>query len=612
MQLRASVRVGFSSNYTMRTPLAWGGLLLALSLPLLAQFESTKLNIPTNAVIRLEFAKTEFLIGENAFANYVISNTGGPVIKPNTGGDYRGGTRANRFKITAVRSDGYEAPDPEPFQWRMGGFMGGRDVAAGSNWFEHVRLPRYREITQPGEYTITVFHDLGWGPRQSNDIREVSAKLRFRLPTADEARGFVRETLNAPAHGGYTWGERGQQRPGITALSHPVYLPELIEQAENGSSAALAGINSVRTVEGTEALVRMMRASAGGEVPTNALVAARYLERRLPKAPPRPEWETDEQAAQRKRLQATWHPRFAEPVRQFALALLRTTNREALTLAASELSVTGRAEDYKALLPVVERAAQLTDTEWRADHGYPEPLSVAKALAGTAFQLGRTHQTFDSARTSGQALLFLNQLQQTNIARPRNWERTVLRLLEHPSGFIRAQTIAAIPRHHSKAISNRVAALMMDRDVTVQNRAFLACSGLRSPTARFAALHALTNTTSRWLLPEAVSFALTNGARVEAAEILARRFNDRLDGPGSNMRHEAFMSLVKIVSGSGHVSGGFGAENEKSEPMRMQREWTEFIARHRAELAAGRAFKPGDGSSFGDLILPGWQFYSRQ
>ena len=47
----------------------------------------------------------------------------------------------------------------------------------------------------------------------------------------------------------------------------------------------------------------------------------------------------------------------------------------------------------------------------------------------------------------------------------------------------------------------------------------------------------------------AVSLALTNDARAEAAEIIAARFNDPLHGPGSTMPHEATRALFDIVSG---------------------------------------------------------------
>src|SRR5258706_8212392 len=119
--------------------------------------------VPTNAVITLQFDKTEFLIGENIFASYVISNRGGEPFRVDVGGDYRGGTRANRFKVTATRSDGLVVEDPSPVQWQMGGLSPGASVAPGTNWYESVWVARYCEFLEPGDYTIRVFHDLGWG-----------------------------------------------------------------------------------------------------------------------------------------------------------------------------------------------------------------------------------------------------------------------------------------------------------------------------------------------------------------------------------------------------------------------------------------------------------------
>jgi len=585
-----------------------GLLALAWAVPLFGQFESTVLKIPTNAVIRLDFEKTNFLIGESIFANYVISNGGGSVVRVSTGGDYRGGTRAHRFNVTAVRSDGYIAPDPEPFQWRMGGFGGDRDLRSGSNWFEHVRIARYCEITEPGDYTLTVFHDLGWGPRQSNDVREVTAKLRLRLPTKDEARALVEHTLSAPEHTGWTWGERGWQLPDITVLYHPIYLPALIEQAEKGSSTAITGINSVRTAAGTEALVHLMVAPRrrADSATTNALLAARYLEARLPKPPPPVDYNIAEQEPLRRRLQATWNPRFAEPVRQFARSQLLTTNHDALLLAASELSVVGRNGDFELLKSALERAATLTDTQWQSDHGYPYHQSVARSLAATAFKLGVGSHDFSKPKNAGEALLFLGYLRQTNAARPQNWERTSLGLLRDSSAFIRAETAWAIPKPAPAQIQQEFVKLMLDSDVAVRNWALEALRNVRSPTIRSNALRVLSSTSDRWLFSAAVSLAMTNDARAEAAEIIAARFNDSLNGPGSTMPHEATRALFEIVSGGGHVSGGFSDDIDTGT---QKARWQQFIVQHRSELEQGRRFAPNDDSGLGALLSAGWQFY---
>lgn len=66
--------------------------------------------------------------------------------------------------------------------------------------------------------------------------------------------------------------------------------------------------------------------------------------------------------------------------------------------------------------------------------------------------------------------------------------------------------------------------------------------------------------------------------------------------------------LVRILSGGGHVSGGFQGRLRSSEVGALQKQWVEFVATHRSELAAGRKFKTGDGSGFDALISPGWQF----
>src|SRR5258705_8566489 len=142
--------------------------------------------IPTNAVLTLQFDKTEFLIGENILSHYVISNRGGAAFQIDVGGDYRGGTRANRFKVTATRNDGLVVEDPNPVQWEMGGLSPSAAVAPGTNWYENVWLARYCRFLDPGEYEVKVFHDFGWGPRQTNDARELTSVIKLRLPTEEQ------------------------------------------------------------------------------------------------------------------------------------------------------------------------------------------------------------------------------------------------------------------------------------------------------------------------------------------------------------------------------------------------------------------------------------------
>lgn len=186
---------------------------------------------PPDAVkISLLADKAEFFLGENILLHYRIENTGKEHLRIDVGGDYRGGTRANRFKVTVVDAAGRELPDPAPKQWDMGGLSPLGGAKPGAAWFENVWLLRYRTLDEPGDYTVTVFHDLGWGERQAKDPRVVTLKLRLKMPNEAEARQVIAEMDKAKSNSGSTWGQKGQPAADFSLLKFPVYRPLLAER----------------------------------------------------------------------------------------------------------------------------------------------------------------------------------------------------------------------------------------------------------------------------------------------------------------------------------------------------------------------------------------------
>ena len=174
--------------------------------------------------------KPEFFLGENILLHYRIENTGKEHLGIDVGGDYRGGTRANRFKVTVVDAAGREMSDPAPKQWDMGGLSPLGGAKPGAAWFENVWLLRYRTLDEPGDYTVTVFHDLGWGERQAKDPRVVTLKLRLKMPNEAEARQVIAEMEKAKSYSGSTWGTKGQPTADFGLLKFPVYRPLLAKR----------------------------------------------------------------------------------------------------------------------------------------------------------------------------------------------------------------------------------------------------------------------------------------------------------------------------------------------------------------------------------------------
>lgn len=232
---------------------------LGFSIPAL---RAPKLPPAGSVKVSLLAEKPEFFIGENILLHYCIENLGTNPVGLSTGGDYRGGTRAHRFKVSAVSSDGREAIDPHPSQMEMGGLSPFPSPKPGETWFEDVPLLRYRSLDQPGDYTVTVFHDLGWGERQPNDPRVQTIKLTLKEPTEADARRLLAQFDQAKGYSGKSWGEKGRSTPDYTLIKHPAYLPVLEERAAKGDTASLVGLASIPTPEATRTLIRLMAAES--------------------------------------------------------------------------------------------------------------------------------------------------------------------------------------------------------------------------------------------------------------------------------------------------------------------------------------------------------------
>ena len=180
------------------------------------------------------------------------------------------------------------------------------------------------------------------------------------------------------------------------------------------------------------------------------------------------------------------------------MRLLTETNRDAFLLAARELNSLGGREDLPALRSALDRAVAATSDQFRADHGYPEPVSACLALAGVCARLSADAPSFPSDPTSpGEALLYLCALPTNSAACPTGWDTNCAMLLRHKLPYLRAQTLAHLPRPLPESLSRTLASLMLDSDVTVQNRAFLIGEEILAPEYRDLALRVLATATNQ-------------------------------------------------------------------------------------------------------------------
>ena len=358
--------------------------------------EEPKLQIPEGASIRLVPVKKQWFLGENILLHLEVTNNGKQAFDVDSGGDYRGGTRAGRFRVIATNEDGTVQNDPEPTQMRMGGLGGPRKIEPGETWFGNVALIRYRRLAAPGRYTIRVAHDLGWlgenfyysspDPKDLPDDLWAETTIDVVSPNEDDARGVISD-MQAMKDRGAASGEKRGLYPDYGALSYPVYVPLLLELAKSHHPEAVRGIANLVQPAGTSALIELLSVADDPEVrkfnaqqvrkqqdvylrkdETVSEAAARALNRRLPVP-------TDQENSGFKRLEdrmdrakAAWRPEHAAAVRAYATDILRNTKPSGLRddrmeYAARLLEAIGTTEDAPAVLAAFEKTLQLSLSE---------------------------------------------------------------------------------------------------------------------------------------------------------------------------------------------------------------------------------------------------------
>lgn len=557
------------------------------------------------AKISLVADKPEFFLGENILLHYRIENAGKEHLDFSVGGDYRGGTRANRFKVTVVDAAGREMPDPVPKQWEMGGLspMGG--LKPGAEWFENVWLLRYRALDQPGDYTVTVFHDLGWGERQAADPRAVTLKLRLKLPTEAEARQVIADMQQAKSNHGSTWGKKGQPAAYFSLLKFPVYRPLL---AERGDRDAIAGLAEEPTLAATRILLRLVEA-ADVNVSCAAAIA---LSRRIPGA-------GDTNATRRVLLPHhlgggrgpvtnAWAAALSSEARRVGLELVARAGDEALVCGAAMLAGVAMQEDLPALLNALESAAQRAHgTGPTAKDHHEGPRWACRDTTTLLGEWARRGVAMPvKPGRAAEFLAFLGAFGAAGDFRPAGWEQTFAAALEHTQGTVREAAVARLPQPLPVPLARLVIKRMTDTEPAVQSIACEKVNHLKLPGAGAQALQAVATSDAHWTFWMATEVSVREGRRVECAELLARRFAELSDDP--QYRSMDFMRHLVDITIGGHMSGNWHFLREaggKAKAEQLRDEWLKVIRHHAEELRAGKQLVMGQGVVTTNLIPPG-------
>ena len=536
-------------------------------------------SVPTGAVVRLEFVRPEFFLGENVVFHFILENTGPQEFSCSTGGDYRGASRSLRFQVTATDETGHMVEDPDPDQFCMGGIGGARKLKPGENSSFDLALARYCDIVQPGRYTIRAKHDFGWTEAERKwPVGE--AVVKFRLPTTAEAEHILTDLEQQPP-----------DKANYGCLRQPVFLESLLRRARAGNPRALEGIGSIPTPAATAALIELASAAD-----TNlALTAALTLNRRLPdpeftgQLPGRSCFRTNALKSRQRLAAQAWEPKFAGAVRAVADKFLARGDARAIDCGAFMIEAVGTTNEAPAVLAALNRTLESLvnprrepkDNILNDPQPVPELRRALLSLQMRGFALGKG--------LSGQAQFFayFTMLEGAPLPRPADWLQLLEVFGDNCRYPVREAAVRSIPQPVSAECFPFIRQRLTDQDLGVSR---VACdwagkSGQREFLKPLLEIIATEN--HKWLVAQACQAAFELGGGFDLLTTCADRLSDE------HLQSVALDCLQSVLEGLPGSSSG-RTDLTRAERLALRRHWQEFLAAHAAELRQGKKFKIGD------------------
>ena len=603
--------------------------------------EEPKLQIPEGASIRLVPVKKQWFLGENILLHLEVTNNGKQAFDVDSGGDYRGGTRAGRFRVIATNEDGTVQNDPEPTQMRMGGLGGPRKIEPGETWFGNVALIRYRRLAAPGRYTIRVAHDLGWlgenfyysspDPKDLPDDLWAETTIDVVSPNENEARGVISD-MQAMKDRGAASGEKRGLYPDYGALSYPVYVPLLLELAKSHHPEAVRGIANLVQPAGTSALIELLSVADDPEVrkfnaqqvrkqqdvylrkdETVSEAAARALNRRLPVP-------TDQENSGFKHLEdrmdrakAAWRPEHAAAVRAYATDILRNTKPSGLRddrmeYAARLLEAIGTTEDAPAVLAAFEKTLQLSLSE-----PLESPLTYGLIHCLRDCVKPMKIAAVEQPKTPGEIAIYLQTWIKVEVdkQRPTEFHQWGPQWLRHPIPFVRRLTLEAMPRPIPEWTLKELTSLVGSPDVGVRHVAAKLIRESADVRFRDVLQKQMAVESDRWVIGELNEAAYATGiSRVQVLRTWAQRLGD-VTYDAETQRFGIGYTIFNIMQENVIENSGGGGANghvSRADPGLVTR-WLAFIEANETELSNGRKYKVGDAEITEDLFPAGVHIY---
>ncbi len=564
--------------------------------------------VPAGAKLTLQPRRASYFLGENVIADFQVENVAQTPFAISVGGDYRGGTRADRFKISALDAAGQPVADPSPTENNFGGLGGAVLVKPGQIWTRTLSLLPYLRLEAPGEYQLSATHDLGWKATKERSLPIAHATIQLQMPTPEQAREIVAKIEALPKADGVSMGERNPNEwADFSALHYPVYLPIIAPQIRAGDARFLPSVAKLETPEATRLLIELLDAK-----PEIARQAAAYLTERLPvnDADPmipaaladRPELRAF-RAQRLERVERSWRPEFAAPTLDYARRALQSDERETLRLGAHLMMNLGAAPDYSRVIAALNRRLPLTAKKPRWQYVGNDQDNTMEGwqlqddclgLARAALQIRRRDAaTPPGDNTAADAVVEIVGMK-TDPARLENaWAARVTPYLRAKLPFIRqlaleslvppynfkSRPVAVTPTRLTPDVRALLPALLADSDISVRVAAVTLAGASRDKSLASDVLKNLAQTRNSWDIGPANEATRNLGVSLRAAQIWA----NRLEQP--KMFRLAIDSLLQMTTGRG--LSGSSLDSPEQGALYLPR-WRQFLHRNSAVLAANQ------------------------
>jgi hypothetical protein len=555
---------------------------------------------PGSARVVLSTDRRAFLLGENVLIHYCLESTSQTPFQIRHGGDSRGASRSQRFKITLTDERGTAVADPDPSGYHEGGLGGTPTIAPQGHWCQSLQLMRYARIELPGTYTVRVVHDLGWPKGQAPEGRTT---LTMMMPTDEEAEQLVSRTLRLPTADQAGFAERQKPFQDFSTLRYRIYLPSLLRLATAGNTTALIGLGAIPAPEATRALIDLM----GHADPAVARVSVKTLAMRLPDPAldgalgPRSPFFDDLQEPRRYLRNASWRSEFAPDVRAAARRLLNSPDVQDVVQGAFMIEAVGEKADAGSLSRALTVSLRKTRTLPFQSGFYPRPRGAMQELLRAAEALVIRGYT-PPARPEEPGDLALWLVAVGRGARPNGWQARFAAIDTHPIPYLRELALTRLPADAPARLFAAVGPALRSADIDLK---IAACEVVRrAKLVRYheavAAIVRTAKAKDTALLGFSSNALYAIGGRVQLLQIMASRLTE------PDVSTDALSNLFTVFEGTTGSGGGFAAPDE----IRMvSARWRAFIAAHRSALEAGQRFSLEDPAVTADLVPRGWKLY---